>query len=226
MSLPKLRQRILRDLRQPPGGADFATAAVLALLDRASMRVGNPAYTRENWSYGATTLAPRHVALDNGRIRLAYRAKGGKRVRTELRDITLNRVLAQCDDLPGRTLVSWTDNDGETHRVRSEMVNAILQEITGSRDITAKTFRTWNGSAAALAVAVNDAEPTIKALSAAAADRLHNTPAMARNSYIHPRVIDLVDMSQTQRQALTQAAPAMRGLRLHEAQLLHLLHAS
>lgn len=225
-ALPRLRQRILRDLRQPPGGPDFATAAILALLDRASLRVEHPDYTRDNRSYGATTLSSRHVALDEGRIRLAFRAKGGKRVETELRDATLNRVLAKCDDLPGRTLVSWTDDAGDTHRVRSEMVNAVLQEITGSTDITAKTFRTWSGSTEALAVALSERQPTIKALSEAAAERLHNTPTMARNSYIHPRVIDLVDVAEAERAELAESAPAVRGLRRNEAQLLHLLRAT
>ncbi|WP_425071886.1 DNA topoisomerase IB [Sagittula sp. S175] len=215
--LPGLRRRIRSVLRQSEAGDhDFAVAAILALLDRASLRVGHADYARENKTFGATTLRRRHLRLDGDALRLTFRGKGNKLIRKELGDATLNRVLTRLGDLPGPQLVSWLD--GDTPRaVTSDEVNAWLADSAGD-GVTAKTFRTWNGSVAALEAALRAEKPTIKGMAEAASERLHNTPTIARNSYIHPQVIAL---------ALTPVAladaPSVRGLRRAEAQLLHLL---
>ncbi|MHA6346176.1 DNA topoisomerase IB [Roseivivax sp. CAU 1761] len=223
-ALPGLRRRISRDLREGEvGDHDFALAAVLALIDRAGLRVGNSDYARENRTYGATTLRRQHLDLREDRLRLAYRGKGGIRVRKALRDRTLLRILSQLDDLAGPTLVSWCDADGTKRCVTSGEVNRRLAEITGGAAFTAKTFRTWTGSVAALECALAEESPTVKALSEAAAERLCNTPAIARKSYIHPEVIALTETAAEERAALARAAPDWRGLRRAEAALLHLL---
>lgn len=222
--LPGLRRRILRDLRRSDAGDHaFAIAAVLALMDRASLRVGTPDYARENKTFGATTLRARHLSIDNGELRLAYTGKGGARIRKSLRDKTLNRVLSRLDDLPGPDLMTWIDAEGDTRTVTSGEVNGFLTEYLEDDALTAKTFRTWNGSVAALQVALSEERPTIKAMSKAASDRLSNTPAIARSSYIHPAIIDLGDVPWSERQKLAETAPEIAGLRRAEAQLLHLL---
>jgi DNA topoisomerase-1 len=225
-ALPGLRRAIRRRLRQAqPGDQVFAIAAILALIDRASLRIGAPGYARENRSFGATTLRHRHLTLEPDRIRLTYRAKGGRLVRKLLRDATLNRTLARLDDLPGPELASWIDEAGRSRAVTAGEVNGFLAAQTGAEGLTAKTFRTWNGSAAALEVALHDEALTIKAMTEAAAERLANTPAIARKSYIHPAVIALADTPWPARRALLNA-PAPRGLRQAEAALLQLLRDS
>lgn len=223
-ALPALRRRILRDLRTSEAGDHaFALAAILALIDRAQLRVGNPDYARQNHTYGATTLRARHLRVDGDALRLDFPGKGGLRVRKALRDRTLNRTLARLDDLPGPTLVTWIDEAGTPRSVTSGEVNTVLAELTGAPLATAKTFRTWNGSVAALETALAQERPTIKALAEAAAARLHNTPTIARTSYIHPRVIDLTEESPAARAALARDAGEVRGLRKTEATLLHVL---
>ncbi|MFD1341043.1 DNA topoisomerase IB [Litorisediminicola beolgyonensis] len=225
-TLPSLRRRIQRDLRDGEAGEHgFAIAAVLALIDRASLRVGNSDYARENRTFGATTLRPRHLELSEDGLKLAYRGKGGTKVEKSLRDRTLNRVLGQLDDLSGPTLISWEDDDGAARQVTSGEVNAFLAGHTGVDAISAKTFRTWTGSVAALETALVEESPTIKALSEAAATRLHNTPAIARSSYIHPAVIALTELDHEERAARVEKAPERRGLRRAESQLLHLLES-
>jgi DNA topoisomerase I len=217
--LPGLRRRIRRTLRQGEvGDHAFALAAILALLDRASLRIGTADYARENRTYGATTLKRRHVALDGDGLRFRFAAKGGKRVDKSLQDRTLNRILTRMGDLPGPELIKWIDDDGARHAVSSGEVNAWLEEVTGTEGLTAKTFRTWNGTVAALEAAEQADKPTIKRMAEAAADRLHNTPAIARSSYIHPRVIALAEDPRD-----LSAAPDVRGLRRSECRLLHLL---
>jgi DNA topoisomerase-1 len=218
-ALPALRRRIRRDLREHEAGEHaFAVAAILALLDRVSLRVGHPDYTRENKTFGATTLRGRHLALDGDRLRLSFPGKGGRRVRQALTDRTLNRILTRLGDLPGPQLVTWVDETGAPRSVTSEEVNAALSEATGTEGLTAKTFRTWNGTTAALEAALTMERPTIKAMSEAASKRLHNTPTIARKSYIHP---DVIALSEEPRDL--GAAPDVRGLRKSESRLLHLL---
>ncbi|WP_299784054.1 DNA topoisomerase IB [uncultured Marivita sp.] len=222
--LPGLRRRILRDLRNADAGdQDFAVAAVIALIDRASLRVGTPDYARENRTFGATTLRKRHLNLDPDGLCLKYQGKGGVKIEKSLNDRTLNRVLSRLDDLPGPELMSWVDDDGTPRSVTSGEVNAFLTDYLENEALTAKTFRTWNGSVAALDAALSGDKPTIKAMTEAAADRLNNTPAICRSSYIHPAVIDLNGTSERARKALRDDAPNIRGLRRIEAQLLHLL---
>jgi DNA topoisomerase-1 len=222
--LPSIRRAILRDLGEEAGDRRFAIAAVLALIDRLSLRVGHPDYARENRSYGATTLRNRHMAIKDGQILLKFTAKGGQKVHRTLRDTTLNQTLSRLHDLGGKSLVSWLDDEGNAREVTSGAVNERLAEITGNETMTAKTFRTWNGSTAALEQAMKPGALTIKAMSEAAAERLHNTATIARNSYIHPAIIGLAELEEEERLTRLSAEIEERtGLRKPESRLLSLL---
>ena len=189
-ALPRLRSFVARDLDQQAGERSFALASAVTLIDRASLRVGNPDYTRENGSYGTLTLRSKHVKLDGNVIRLRYTAKGGKKVRRQINDRTLAKTLEKINDLPGAELLTWADAQGEVHQLNSAGLNAYIAEASGCDDFTAKTFRTWAGTVAAFEAA-EKGQATIKQLAEAAAAQLSNTPTVARNSYIHPAVIDL-----------------------------------
>lgn len=189
-ALPSIRRRVREALQGDPDGREFAIAAALRLMDRASLRVGSPEYTEDRRIYGATTLRGRHVTLGDREIQLRYRGKGGQMVTKRIKDQALQRALQRMDDLPGGALMQWQDAGGDTHRIGPDQVNLWLQDQVESA--TAKTFRTWNGTVAALEMVLqSDADVTIRAMSQAAAKRLHNTATIARNAYIHPAVIDL-----------------------------------
>lgn len=214
--LPAIRARVARDLRAPPGELRFALAAAVTLIDRLALRVGNEEYARENGSFGALTLRNRHVRLVDGEIRLDFRAKSGQRVRRSLRDRRLLRLLEKASDLPGAELLTWTDRTGAVHRLGSGQLNAYLDEADGDDSLafTAKTFRTWAGTLAAYErVEVGD-RPKVRALAQAAADRLHNTPAVSRSHYIHPRVLALAGEAapEVEPAALAGLAPSERRL--------------
>ncbi len=188
--LPGIRRKVRRDLTYDVGEKTFALASAVAMIDRLALRVGNEAYTRENGSYGALTLRNRHINMTGNMIALRYTAKGGKRVRRQLADRTLARVLNKIGDLPGASLLSWIDDDGQPQTLGSETLNRYIADAAGDDDTTAKTFRTWAGTLAAFETA-ETGPTTIKAMSEAAAKRLHNTATIARNSYIHPDIIEL-----------------------------------
>ncbi|KIT16669.1 DNA topoisomerase IB [Jannaschia aquimarina] len=217
-ALPRLRRRVADALKGEAGERDFAIAAVLRLIDRSSIRIGSEAYRAENGTEGATTLRAGNIRLDGNGVRVAWRAKGGQRVRKQVSDRTLARALDRLSELPGAPLFEWIDGD-ERYRVQAVQVNDWLAEAGAPDGSTAKTFRTWNGSVAALAAARKAGEGvTIKEMSEAAAERLHNTPTIARNSYIHPAVIDLAsDWSEI------EVPDAPTGLKMDERALLGLI---
>lgn len=216
-ALPRIRRRVQQDLQEDAGDREFAIAAAVTLIDRASLRVGNPQYLDENGSYGALTLRNRHVSLSGNQIDLRYLAKGGQKVRRKMTDAKLARVLGKINDLPGATLLSWIDDDGNSQALSSEALNGYIADTADVEGVTAKTFRTWAGTCTAFEVA-EDGRATIKDMSDAAAETLHNTPKIARNSYIHPDVIALAG------QQMPKFAPKERsGLRVAEQRLLGFL---
>ncbi|MFH5773272.1 DNA topoisomerase IB [Paracoccus sp. NGMCC 1.201697] len=229
-ALPALRRRLRRDLRAEVGDRDFSLAALVLLLDRTYLRIGNPAYTAANRSFGASTLLTRHLSLsDDGLVQLKFRAKGGKFCRHVLRDKRLNRILQGIGDLPGRNIFTYLDDEGEPRSLHSQDVNEYLAEIAGE-GMTAKTFRTWGGTLAGFELALNPAPGvplTARTMCEAAAERLYNTPTICRKSYIHPKVLALADRTQEQRLALFEnlTGPDIADLRKSEVRLLAFLGA-
>ncbi|MRX49000.1 DNA topoisomerase IB [Paracoccus sp. S-4012] len=223
-SLPGLRRWIDSRLRREAGDHGFAVGAVLALIDASSIRVGNPEYAAENGSFGATTLQTGHLTLGKGEVTLAFPAKGGKQVSQRLTGRKLARVLHQLGDLPGADLFTWLDEDGTPCAVTSEEVNDAIRAVCGEGH-SAKTFRTWNGTHAAFQYAREAEILTIKGLSQAAADRLHNTPTISRNSYIHPAVLALSKLDDGLRRSQLAAihASPRPGLKPGEPELLAFL---
>ncbi|SDO71599.1 DNA topoisomerase-1 [Lutimaribacter pacificus] len=227
-ALPRLRRRIAVDLRAPAGSRRLALAAVLALLDRAALRVGNACYAAENGSYGASTLLGRHVRFDGQDITIVFPGKHGARVEAHLQGRRLARALHRIHDLPGAALFSWRDGEDILHTLRSEDINETLHELCG-KDASAKTFRTWKGTHAAFALAAQtDGALRITDMAEVAAACLHNSPAIARKSYIHPSVIALAEMVPQDRTARLAALdpPDLSGLHAHEAELIALLEGS
>jgi DNA topoisomerase I len=215
-ALAGIRRGIARDLRSPPGSERFALAAAALLIDELAVRVGTTSYATENGTYGATTLQRRHVRLEDNALRLSYTAKHGKRVTRKIRDRRLMRALTRARDLPGKTLFTWIDSEGSVRPITSNALNLYIAE-RGDGPFTSKVFRTWAGTLAAFEAHQTNPSAGIGALAKAASERLANTPTVARNSYIHPRVLDLVG-----RDAMNLPEPA-DGLSPAETALLGLL---
>lgn len=220
--LPLVRKRVEDDLRSPRLCRERALASVVRLLDTGRIRVGNEAYARDNKSFGATTLRMRHARVEGGRLKLRFMAKSGRLHEMTLTDRSLARFVRRMQDLPGQHLFQYLDDDGAACPVGSGDVNAYLSETMGEH-FTAKNFRTWHASAMALeTLARAERQLTLKDLTVCVAERLGNTPAIARKSYIHPAVIALVDGQQKWRDSL--ALPrATRWLTRYERALIELL---
>jgi DNA topoisomerase-1 len=197
--LPALRRRVRSDLALPGLPREKVLALIVRLLDDTLLRIGNESYTRDNHSYGLTTLRSRHVRAERGRLRFAFRGKSGQQREVELDDRRLTRIVRRIQQLPGQRLFQYIDNDGQRQPVDSGQVNDYLHEACGV-DFSAKDFRTWGGTVQAAGVLVRTALPdkggdralrsTLAAAVKEVAAMLGNTPAVCRASYIHPLIIE------------------------------------
>ena len=199
-------------------------AGVFFLLDSEALRIGSPVYLRENGSSGATTLTDENVTIRNHDIEICYVAKGGKDVDLHLADRRLEQLIRRMSQLPGQSLFRYR-RDGEVHNVNSTEVNAYLAELFGC-PATAKQFRTWAGCVTAIDHALGEDTPSVKSTLQAAADRLHNTPAVCRKSYVHPQIIEalkdrsLADLMKQARRRMPAAVK--RQERLSDSEKLFL----
>jgi DNA topoisomerase I len=153
--LPTIRAAVERDLARPGLPREKVLAAMVSLLDRTYVRVGDERYRRENGSYGLTTLRNRHVKVAGDHIRIRFRGKAGKEHDLTLEDRKLASVLRRCLDLPGYELFQYLD-DGEPRLICATDVNEYLKSIAGA-DYTAKDFRTWGATMIAVN-ALDDAQ--------------------------------------------------------------------
>ena len=220
--LPLVRKRVEDDLRSPRLSQERAVASIVRLLDTGGIRIGNETYAKENKSFGATTLRMRHAAVSGNVLKLRFKAKSGKLCEMKITDKSLARFVKRMQDLPGQHLFQYLDDNGEAQPVGSVEVNDYLRETMGE-DFTAKNFRTWHASAIGLqALAEAEGTLSVKALAQAVSERLGNTPAIARKSYIHPAVIALVDCQVKWRGKL-KLPRATPGLKRYERALIDLL---
>lgn len=190
-ALPRIRRTVDTILsgakRDDIFAKEVAIAAVVRLLDHTAIRIGG----RSRSSQGATTLMLRNIRYERHQMKLRFTAKGGKQVRCSVSDKRLQRILEKIHDLPGKRLFQYIGTDGAVHPLDSGDVNGWLKSRSKGDHISAKMFRTWHGSVAALEALRKSKKPSIKIACEAASVVLWNTPTIARKSYVHPAVLEI-----------------------------------
>ncbi|MFC4070833.1 DNA topoisomerase IB [Actinoplanes subglobosus] len=200
--LPEIRDRLRADLTGRGLSRDRVLAAIVSLLDMGMFRVGGEesAAREEDPTYGLSTLRPDHLRVRGGCVLLEFTGKSGVQHASVVGD---GEVCAVLRDLrrrrrgEDRLFAYWDPARRRWQEVRADTVNDYLRDITGEQ-MTAKDFRTWHGTVrAATALAEAGPRPTVtgrrKAVAHAmreVADLLGNTPAVARSSYVDPRVVE------------------------------------
>lgn len=200
-TLPRIRRAVTRDLRSRELTLDTVVAAIVRLLDRTALRVGNEEYAAENGSFGLTTLRNRHVRTRAANLEIHFRGKSGVEQTARLTDPAAARIVQRCQDLPGQHLFQYIDDAGRRRPVRSQHVNDYLRRVSG-HDFTAKDFRTWHASVLALELTagVAPSEPTgatptratVVEVVRQVAQQIGNTQAVCRRFYIHPAVLEAI----------------------------------
>jgi DNA topoisomerase-1 len=196
-ALASIRRRTAADLARPGLPRDKVLAAIVQLLEKSLIRVGNEEYARQNRSFGLTTLRNRHVRVRGARLRFEFRGKSGIHHSVAVNNRRLAKVVKQCRDLPGQELFQYLDENGERQGIDSGDINRYVKDVTGE-DFTAKDFRTWCGTVLAVralrefepADTKTDSEKNVVTAIEAVAKLLGNTRAVCRKSYVHPGIID------------------------------------
>jgi DNA topoisomerase I len=228
--LPRIRRRVRRDLALKSLSRPKVVAAVIDILDRTLIRIGNREYADDNESFGATTLTEDHVTIRGSLVRFQFRGKGGKQHDVCLRDRRLARIIHRCEEIPGQPLFQFCDEDGEYRVVESSDVNEWLQEVTGEQ-FTAKDFRTWRGTSIVTGLLsetdpppnVRQAKQSVTRAIRETAQALGNTPTVCRKYYADPHVIELFLSGDMPERRASFRPSARSELDCDEQFLLHLL---
>lgn len=195
-ALPHMRAATEKHLRHHALDQQKVLACIVRLMDEAYFRVGNDIYARTNKSYGLTTLRSKHTSVEGPTITFDFIGKSGQHQTKRVTNRTLARIIKQLDELPGRNIFKYYDNQGQLKTITSSDVNTYIKELMGE-EFSAKDFRTWGGTMLAIselaqceqAATERDRKKIITQCIKKVARRLGNTPAIARSSYIDPRVI-------------------------------------
>jgi DNA topoisomerase-1 len=203
-SLPKLRERVERDLRRRKLSRERVLACAVRLLDRGFFRIGSEDYAEENETYGIATMRKRHVTVVDETVTFDYEGKGGKRRVQVVGDRAIAGLVRTLRNRRGGgyELLAYR-NGGEWQDLRSTDINDYIKQAIGGEH-SAKDFRTWNATvlaAVVLAASARQRDLTTRGGRARAkrdavnevARFLGNTPAVCRASYIDPRVFDRFD---------------------------------
>ena len=199
-ALPQIRSSIEKDLARHGFPREKVLALVISLMERTHIRVGNSRYEKLYGSFGLTTLKGRHIDITGNKIRFSFKGKKGVYHDISLRNSKLARIIRQCNEIPGKELFQYYDEDGNRQSIDSGMVNDYIKEISGE-DFTSKDFRTWAGTVHAFfalrescggETQTEQKKRIVEALDKVAVC-LGNTRTVCRKYYVHPLIISLYE---------------------------------
>ena len=194
--LPELREAMDEHLDQEPLSFEWTAAVAVRLINEGWFRVGGERYAKTHRTFGITTLRKGHVKVRGSRISFRFRAKHRVLCRTVLADEELAAAIKELLAAPGGRRLFRYEYNGELVNLGASRLNEYIREHLGE-EFTAKDFRTWGGT---LVAAIELAErgeaetateqKTVAAVMRSVGERLGNTAAVARSSYVSPAVVE------------------------------------
>jgi DNA topoisomerase I len=196
-SLPDLRAAMAEHMEHDPRDRERVSAVAVRVINLGWFRVGSERYVRESRTYGITTLNKSHVSVRGSRIVFRFRGKHRALVRTQIVDTELAAAIKDLLALPGGRRLFRYEWEGDIYNLTSKRLNDYIRIYMGE-EFTAKDFRTWGGT---LLAAVDFAQRgvvetqteqkrAVAAVMRNVAERLGNTPAVTRASYVSPAVVE------------------------------------
>jgi DNA topoisomerase-1 len=194
--LSEFRATIDEHMSREPLDELHVCAVAARLINVAWFRVGNERHMKRSRTYGVTTLRKSHVKIRGNRIHFRFMAKGKACVRTALVDEELAESLRALLRTPGPRLFRY-ESEGELRNLNDRRLNEYLKEFMGE-EFSCKDFRTWGGTlTAAIALAergpaesATEQKRVVAAVMRRVGERLGNTAAVARSSYVSPAVVE------------------------------------
>jgi len=205
-NLEHMRRVTGQHLRKKKLGREKVLACMVRLLEAAYFRPGSDYYTKENNTYGLTTMRSKHLYIEGKELTFHYIGKSGKEQERHIVDERLAKIVKDIDELPGYEIFKFIDEEGTKQDVKSEHLNDYIKEVMGE-EFSSKDFRTWAGTVIA-AIALDEIgyskekdqkelDKNVRDAVIKVSERLGNTPSVARSSYIDPRVIDEYNNGKT-----------------------------
>ena len=197
--LPKIRKQIDVDLALPGLPKEKVLAAVVSLMEKTGIRIGNEFYEKLYGSFGLTTFKDKHAEIKGSHLKFCFRGKKGVEHTVSLKSRKLAKIVQNCRDIAGKELFQYIDEEGNRQSIDSGMVNEYIRRLAGE-DFTAKDLRTWCGTLAALtAIAENglvedgDSKKKVIAVLDKVSEQLGNTRTVCKKYYVHPSLLELYE---------------------------------
>jgi DNA topoisomerase I len=234
--LPDLRAAMAEHMDNDALDRERVSAIATRLINCAWFRVGTERYAKESRTFGITTLRKGHVRVRGHRIAFHFRGKHRSVIRTTLVDAELAEAIQELLDLPRGTRLFRYEWEGGLCPLNGARLNEYVRTYMGD-EFTAKDFRTWGGTLlAAVGLAERGtaeteaaAKRSVAAVMRRVGEQLGNTPAVARNSYVSPAVIeqylDGTTIEDFRPRHLRVVSARDVGLDLEEQALLSLLRS-
>lgn len=194
--LPELREVMAEHVALDGLPEEKVAAIAVRLINLGWFRAGSDRYAKSSRTFGITTLHKRHVAVRGTRICFRYRGKHSVLIHSAIVDPELAVAMKELIALPGSRLFKF-ELDGVRCNLDNRRLNAYIRTYLGE-EFTAKDFRTWGGTlVAAISLAEHDAPSSetdakrrVAAVMRIVGEKLGNTPAVARSSYVSPAVVE------------------------------------
>jgi DNA topoisomerase-1 len=195
--LPQLREAMAEHMGLDGLPPEKVAAIATRLINLGWFRVGGDRYAKQSRTFGITTLRKSHVAVRGSRVSFRYRGKHSIMLRSAIVDPELAAAMRELLALPGSRLFQFVQPDGSRCNLDQRRLNGYIKHYLGA-EFSAKDFRTWGGTMmAAIGFAQQDppenptqAKKRIAAVMRQVAEKLGNTPAVARSSYVSPAVVE------------------------------------
>jgi DNA topoisomerase-1 len=195
--LPELREAMSEHIALEGMPEEKVAAIAVRLINLGWFRVGGDRYAKTSRTFGITTLRKSHVSVRGSRIAFRYRGKHNIMIHSAVVDPELAAVMKELVAQPGARLFKFEQEDGSHCNLDQRRLNAYIREHLGA-EFTAKDFRTWGGTlVAAIELAQRDppatereAKKRIAEVMRKVGEKLGNTPAVARSSYVSPAVVE------------------------------------
>lgn len=197
--LPTIRKQLDADLALPGLPKEKVLAAVVSLMEKTGIRIGNEFYEKLYGSFGLTTFKDKHAEIKGSQLKFCFRGKKGVEHTVSLKSRKLAKIVQNCRDIPGKELFQYIDEDGKRQSIDSGMVNEYIRKLAGE-DFTAKDLRTWCGTLAALSAIMEngldengDSKKKVIAILDKVSEQLGNTRTVCKKYYVHPSLLELYE---------------------------------
>jgi len=178
-----IMKRIENDYKSKVDNKNKQISIILKLIMDCNFRIGNDKYTKENNSFGVSTLLGKHIKT-NGGIVVDFVGKKGVQNTCKIVDPKMKSNLRTKKKKYKNTenIFQYT-KDGHNYTVKGDDVNEYLGEYT------TKNFRTWSANILLITHLLKE-KCKIKDGIEYVAKKLHHTPSICKSNYIDPKLLE------------------------------------